>query len=61
MYRDLIGNPEKIESNGRKWWIQVFCKWDGNLDAVNLYDEDGDFVGEFASMTDLENFILEAK
>ena len=41
MYRDLIGDPEKIEYNGREWWVQVFCHWDGTVKAVNLYDDGG--------------------
>ena len=47
MYRDLIGDPEKIEYNGREWWVQIFCHWDGNIKGVRLFDENGEFVGEF--------------
>lgn len=61
MYRDIINKPEQIECSGKKWWIQVFCKWDGNLAAINLYDENGDFVDEFTSMTDLEIYLLGMK
>ena len=50
MYRDLIGDPEKMEINGREWWLQQFCHGDGTLKFVRLYDEDGEFVSEFASM-----------
>ena len=49
MYRDLIGDPEKIEYNGREWWVQIFCRWDGSLKAVCLYDEAGELLGEFQS------------
>ena len=58
MYRDLIKAPEQIESaGGMKWWIQEFDRADGQLEAVNLYDEDGDFVGEFESMEELGEFL----
>lgn len=57
MYRDLISAPEQIEAAGARWWIQQFCKMDGSLDAVMLYDQDGDPVGEFQSMSDLEDFL----
>lgn len=57
MYRDLISAPEQIEAAGRKWWLQQFNKWDGSFEAVNLYDEDGDFVAEFESMEELQDFL----
>ena len=50
MYRDLIGDPERITVNGREWWLQQFCRMDGTLKAVRLYDADGEFVGEFQSV-----------
>lgn len=52
MYRDLIGDPEKITVEGREWWIQQFCHGDGTLKAVRLYDEEGYYVGEFQSVED---------
>ena len=52
MYRDLIGDPEKITVEGREWWLQQFCRGDGTLKAVRLYDSDGEFVSEFASVED---------
>lgn len=57
MYRDLIGDPEKIVVNGREWWIQQFCRGDGSLKAVRLFDEDGDFVAEFPSEEEVKDFI----
>ena len=57
MYRDLIGAPEQIEAAGKMWWTQMFCGWNGELEAVNLYDEDGDFVAEFESMGELDEFL----
>ena len=50
MYRDLIGDPERITAGGREWWVQQFCRMDGTLKAVRLYDADGEFVGDFDSM-----------
>ena len=47
MYRDLVGDPERITVNGREWWLQQFCRWDGTLKAVRLYDDNGEFVAEF--------------
>ena len=52
MYRDLIGDPERIEYNGQEWWVQVFCYWDGNVKAVHLYDAGGNIIGEFPSRED---------
>lgn len=52
MYRDLIGDPEKIEYAGREWYVQIFCRWDGSLKAVHLYDANGEFLGEFNSKED---------
>ena len=57
MYRDLVGKPEKIEANNKTWYFQQFCGWNGNLKAVNLYDEDGDFVCEFRSVEEMNDFI----
>ena len=61
MYRDLIGEPEKIEANGCEWWMQTFCRWDGTIKAVVLYDADGEKVGEFPGTREAEQFILGAK
>ena len=59
MYRDLIGEPEKIEANGHEWWIQEFCHGDGTLKAVRLYDADGEFVTECASIEGIDKYIRE--
>ena len=50
MYRDLVGDPEKITAGGKEWWLQQLCRGDGTLKAVRLYDADGEFVGEFQSV-----------
>ena len=57
MYRDLIKAPEKIEAAGASWWMQQFFSVKGDLEAVNLYDADGDFVAEFESMEELSEFL----
>ena len=61
MYRDLIGDPEKIESGGRAWWMQELCRWDGTVKAVNLFDDAGKFVGEFQSREDALAFAQRAE
>ena len=57
MYRDLIGEVTKIKVNGINWFYQQFCKPDGNLKCIRLYDEDGDFVSEFKSVNELYDFV----
>ena len=49
MYRDLIGDPERIEYNGREWWVQLFCRWNGSIKSVHLYDDRGSAIGVFQS------------
>ena len=57
MYRDLVGEVEKIQANGKVWYYQQINRWDGNLKAVILYDDNGDYVSEFQSMEELEKFV----
>lgn len=57
MYRDLISAPEQIEAAGAIWWMQQLCKWDGTLDSVLLFDQDGDLVAEFESIEELSEFL----
>lgn len=57
MWRDLIEAPEQITVNGFTWWIQQFNKVTGEVDAVNLYDEDGNFICEFESVEELTEFV----
>ena len=40
MYRDLIEAPERFDYRGREWWLQMLCKWSGELDTVLLFDAD---------------------
>ena len=61
MYRDLIEAIERIVANGRTWYYQRFNRVDGKLKAVNLYDQDGTFVGEFEDMKSLEDFVMGVK
>lgn len=60
MYRDLIGKPEQIEAGGKIWWLQEFCRWDGTVKAVNLFDDAGKLVGEFQSREDALAFVQRA-
>lgn len=60
MYRDIIGEPIKIEVNGQSWWYQEFNGWDGNLKSVILYDADGEPVAEFPDFAELEEFVRKA-
>ena len=57
MYRDLVEAPKRISVNGKTWWFQLFNKVTGEVDAVNLYDEDGEFVCEFESVGELNEFL----
>ena len=57
MYRDLVSKVEKIQANGKVWYYQQVNRWDGNLKAVTLYDDNGDYVSEFHSMEELEKFV----
>lgn len=61
MYRDLIGDPERFEMNGRDWWMQIFRRWNGKIKYIRLYDSEGDFVSEFCSADDALAYITRAK
>ena len=61
MDRDIIEEPVMFREKGRDWWYQQFNGWDGNLKAVNLYDEDGVFVCEFDSLEELMYFVKGVK
>ena len=61
MYRDFIEAPERIEANGKEWWLQVFHHRDETVDIVNVYDWNGDFVREFKSVEEALRFIDAAK
>ena len=52
-----IMEVEQITRNGRKWYFQEFDRPDGQLEAVNLYDDTGAFVGEFESYGDMYIYI----
>ena len=61
MYRDLIGDPERFELNGREWWVQIFRRWSGKIKCIRLYNEEGDFVSEFHSAGEALAYITGAK
>lgn len=54
---NYITKVERISRNGRNWFYQEFDRYDGQLEAVNLYDENGDFVEEFNSYEDMTAYI----
>ena len=58
MYRDLIGDPERCTAGGRDWWVQVLCRWTGELDTVILYDDSGEPVREFNTLAECEAFLV---
>lgn len=47
----------QITRNGRKWYYQEFDRPDGQFEAINLYDDTGDFVEEFNSYEDMTAYI----
>ena len=49
---ELIPAPVHRVINGRDWYIQEVKNSNGELILVNLYDEDGYFVSEHASIED---------
>ena len=58
MYRDLVTAPECCTAGGRDWWVRVLHHWDGSVATVILYDDNGDFVQEFASLAECETWIM---
>ena len=52
-----IMEVEQITRNGRKWYFQEFDRPDGQLEAVNLYDDTWDYVREFDSYEDMIAYI----
>ncbi len=40
-----------------EWYMQEFDNDDGTLDAINLYDDNGNFVQEFRDLADLYSYI----
>jgi hypothetical protein len=57
MYRDLIEAPQRVKAHGTEWWVQVFRHWDGSVMTVILYDEEGEPVGEFDSLKEVDEYI----
>ena len=54
---NYITKVELISRNGRNWFYQEFDRYDGQLEAVNLYDENGDFIEEFRSFEEMIRYI----
>ena len=58
MARIMINSGiEEIEVNGFLWKWQELDSPDGNLEAINLYDSDGDFVCEFRDYKEMIHFL----
>ena len=53
----MISEVVEMDRNGKKWFYQEFDRHDGQLEAVNLYDDTGDFVEEFNSYEDMTAYI----
>lgn len=53
----MISEVMEMTRDGLKWYFQEFDRPDGQLEAVNLYDENGDFVEEFSSYDDMMIYI----
>lgn len=58
MYRDLVTAPECCTAGGRDWWVRVLHRWNGEIDTVILYDDNGDYVTEFKSMEECEAYLI---
>lgn len=48
---------EKIEVNGFLWLFEEIDRPDGTLQAVNLYDAEGEIVCEFADYKEMMRFL----
>lgn len=57
MYRDMIEAPERCTAGGRDWWVRVLHKWDGTLETVILFDACGEYVAEFNSLGECEEWL----
>lgn len=53
----IICAVEPVTGYGSEWYMQEFDNDDGTLDAINLYDDNGDFVQEFSDMADMYSYI----
>ena len=61
MYRDLVEAPEHYTIDGKDWWVQIMHKWNGEIDVVNVYDEEGRFVKDFKTEEEALRFIEAVK
>lgn len=53
----IESKTEKIEVNGFTWNWQEIDTPDGNLEAINLYDAEGNFVTEFKDYKEMIHFL----
>lgn len=52
-----IRNAKEMIVKGRKWFYQEFTDALGDTEAMNLYDDEGNFVKEFETWGDMMFFI----
>ena len=52
---ELLDTPIHYEIAGRDWWVQEMHDTAGNVVVVNLYNDDGYFVGEFNTKEEAVN------
>lgn len=57
MYRDLVTAPECCMAGGRDWWVRTLHHWDGSVMTVILLDDNGDYVREFGSLQECEDWL----
>ena len=57
MYEDLVTPPECCTAGGQDWWVRVLHHWDGTVDTVILLDDNGDYVREFGSLQECEDWL----
>lgn len=57
MYEDLVTPPECCTAGGRDWWVRTLHHWNGTVDTVILLDDNGDYVREFASLQECEEWL----
>lgn len=57
MYEDLVTPPECCTAGGRDWWVRTLHRWNGTVDTVILLDDNGDYVREFNSLQECEDWL----
>jgi hypothetical protein len=56
-YSDFVTPPERRQAAGRDWYLRALHDSSGAVLTVNLYDSNGDYVGEFDSMAACETWL----